>query len=374
MSIKTEKDKIYYDMILKNKMYKGLYTGIFVNEIGMVFLDQMGFLGFRCFSEIYKTIIDHHPESKTRFLMSQALLKIKEWNSEIQNSETNKALSLFPDIEQICKACVTLFVNHTKKNILKPSQMIRISYPTFREIYFCFLVSLSEDPFVNCLFYFDASKIMEKNLVHMSAIRNAFYACTRDRIQIIDQLVRPSEYDSKESVHNGISKVQKRNHSSYSNQYEKNFYPSHDIPHWDSVSQYTHSNHEEPKHCPVENLKQDSMETQNNVSNGEAIGAFTPKQSNHPFSQPIPPVATRRPIHSSASIPSMHPVEKDSHPNIDQKNYPNGNQEVYSNTLPPQDSVHGKNLNVMHSITKNPNVLPQRLHTPKPKPHSTKLK
>jgi hypothetical protein len=173
-----------YSLAIKAVNQGGLYAGIFKEEPALSFLQQMETAAFNSLSGFYNHLVTNRysPSEIERFL-PMGMELIQKWGSDEEDTETRQVLKEYPNIITLYSGTSCVYAREIYKH-MKPGDRITLKLPRFKEFYLCFLKRLARDPFVRSPTYFRGSKIVERKLVHMDALRYAFENCVRNGIEV----------------------------------------------------------------------------------------------------------------------------------------------------------------------------------------------
>lgn len=170
---KSDPQDYYYALLMRSISSGGLFTGIFSESIMMSLFIMLEKSAFLCFNDIYQYIIKNYPESDHLETMRKAMDTIRNWGNDVQQSETQKVIANHPTIVAKYKPCVMIYVREEFKHTLG-GQDIGVTVPPFQNFLCAFFKHLAEDEFVISGEYFRGSRIIERKIANMDAVRAAF--------------------------------------------------------------------------------------------------------------------------------------------------------------------------------------------------------
>jgi hypothetical protein len=169
----------YYNLFMKAAKSGGLYVGMFKEEAASTFLQQLEHAAYNFFLEIHQCIVAHgYDSNEYDYVLGQLLDLILKWPAETQKAECSKIKKKYPGIKSLYKASCTIYSRDIYRQMNSVKQ-ITLRLPKFKVFLYCFLTRLVTDPFVRTRDYFRGSKIIERKLVHMDALRYAMEKCVR---------------------------------------------------------------------------------------------------------------------------------------------------------------------------------------------------
>jgi len=171
----------YYSLFMRTATSGGLYVGIFREEAVLAFLRFLESAAMNCFSQIEEYVKNNFAPEQQQTAIVVALNTVKTWNSKTQDEEANKVIQEYPQIENVYKASIMIYIRDTFKH-QNGGENLKIRIPQFRDFFFSFLRAIALDPYVQSAEYFRGSKIMERKLVHMDALRTSLEECIRQNI------------------------------------------------------------------------------------------------------------------------------------------------------------------------------------------------
>lgn len=174
----------YQNLFMKAVQSGGLFVGIFREEPVQSFMECMEYAAVTCISSLRDYILKkNYRVEELPYIMPSALDSIEKWEDDDQEDESKRIIKVKPHVLNLFELSSMIYVREIYRHI-KPGDKIDLCIPEFTDYLFCFMKFIAKDSFVRAGGLLDGTKLVERKMIIMCAMRAAFDECIRKNVAI----------------------------------------------------------------------------------------------------------------------------------------------------------------------------------------------
>lgn len=183
----TEGGSSYYQMFMRAIHAGGLHGGIFRDEAPLTLLRCMERAAHECLAHVDDALVRKGFVGRVyEEALGRALDTFSAWTGAMLDEETQRIVDAHPQIDTVLfRSVCAAYVREVHADTLRTGQRASIRLPAFGDFVREFFRHLAADPYVRSAAYFDRTRLAERKLVHVDAVRASLEQCMRNKVTFV---------------------------------------------------------------------------------------------------------------------------------------------------------------------------------------------
>lgn len=177
----------YYQMFMRAIHAGGLHGGIFRDEAPLTLLRCMERAAHECLAHVDDALVRKGFVGRVyEEALGRALDTFGAWTGAMLDEETQRIVDAHPQIDTVLfRSVCAAYVREVHADTLRTGQRASIRLPAFGDFVREFFRHLAADPYVRSAAYFDRTRLAERKLVHVDAVRASLEQCMRNKVTFV---------------------------------------------------------------------------------------------------------------------------------------------------------------------------------------------